>query len=153
MVAHFQWFKSDKVPIAVGVRFLCIKIIQKMLALESSKNDFKQLSIIDVLVASIGDMTKEKMILLNELWKYKIRAEANLSSDISQSDLVKYCSYNNIKFLITFKKTVYSQNNKVKVRDFERGIETDEPRESVAKFIKNRIFAIKYDKDKGNFEK
>ena len=59
-------------------------------------------------VASIGDMTKEKMVLLNQLWKYNIRAEANLSSDASQSDLISYCTTNNIKLLITFKKTVYS---------------------------------------------
>jgi hypothetical protein len=53
--------------------------------------------------------------------------------------MIKYCTSNNIRLLVTFKKTVYSTTGKVKVRDFEKKTESDEPRESLVHFIKNRL--------------
>lgn len=45
------------------------------------------LSIVDVYIVSIGDMTMEKMDLLNDLWKNDIRAEANYSNDVSAGEM------------------------------------------------------------------
>ena len=59
-------------------------------------------------------MTMEKMELLNELWKNNVRAEANLGSDVCPAELTEYCINNNVRFLVTFKKAVYSTSKKVK---------------------------------------
>jgi len=45
----------------------------------------------------------------------------------------------NLKFLITFKKAVFANNKKVKVKDFESKIEKDEPREGLVERLKNRL--------------
>ncbi len=41
--------------------------------------------------------------------------------------------------MITFKKTVFTNTKKVKVKDFECRIESDEHRDSVVQYIKSRI--------------
>jgi histidyl-tRNA synthetase len=61
---------------------------------------------IDVYIVSRGDMTQEKLELLSELWRYNIRAEADLGDEFSQQEL----SVNpRARFLVTFKKKNYSQ--------------------------------------------
>ena len=44
----------------------------------------------------------------------------------------------NLKFLVTFKKGVYANSKKVKVKDFENK-EKDEPREGLVEKIKSRL--------------
>ena len=51
----------------------------------------KSLSKVDVCIASIGDMTKEKMELLNRMWSLKIRTEANYSIEASSTEIQEYC--------------------------------------------------------------
>lgn len=94
---------------------------------------------LDVYIVSIGDMTQEKMELLNELWKYGVRAEANLSNTFQTSDLSETFANRNLKFLVTFKKGVYANSKKVKVKDFEKKEEKDEPRERLAHSLAKRL--------------
>lgn len=56
----------------------------------------------------------EKMELLNDLWKNNVRADAHLGSDVCTAELSEYCVNNNVRFLVTFKKAVYSTIKKVK---------------------------------------
>lgn len=53
------------------------------------------------------------MELLNKLWSSNIRAEANYSIDASSQEISDYCSHNNIRFLIIFKKGHTGSNHKV----------------------------------------
>ena len=108
LVANYQIFTNRKTPIAVGARFFCSKIINKILQNEAQRNDNSTFSQTDVYVVSIGDMTQEKMELLNELWKNGIRAQANYGNDVATNDMQDHCTANNIRFLVTFKKGVYS---------------------------------------------
>lgn len=54
---------------------------------------------IDVYIVSQGDMTLEKMELLSELWRHKIRAEADFGTNIG--DLEKNGA--KARFLVIFK--------------------------------------------------
>lgn len=74
------------------------------------------MTLIDVYIVSRGDMTREKMELLGELWKQGIRAEADFGNDAEPSE----CSVKFAKFLVTFKKAVYATSKKVKVRELEK---------------------------------
>ncbi|CDW86336.1 eukaryotic translation initiation factor 2alpha kinase [Stylonychia lemnae] len=148
LVANFQ---PLDVPIAIGVRFFCYKFIQKMLFQDVSlmivqkflqnqkKDQISSFAPLDVYIVSINDMTQEKMELLSELWRNNIRAEAHLGSDFQLSDLTQSLATKNLKFLITFKKAVYANNKKVKVKDFENKTEKDEPREGLVERLKNRL--------------
>jgi hypothetical protein len=51
----------------------------------------------------------------------------------------EYCTKNNVLFLITFKKAVYSQSQKIKLRDLERQMERDDFIDETIKYIKNRL--------------
>mmetsp|Transcript_42974 Transcript_42974/g.41344 ORF Transcript_42974/g.41344 Transcript_42974/m.41344 type:complete len:111 (+) Transcript_42974:361-693(+) len=97
------------------------------------------MSIVDVYVASIGDMTEEKMALVQELWSHKIRAEANFQTNPQAGEILKYCKNNNIRLLVTFKKVVYNSSNKVKVKDLEKKTESDEIRDTLVKVIKLKL--------------
>jgi len=135
-VAHYQLRREDKiVPVVVGVRFLGDSLIKKMLATQN--HHF--MSIVDVYVASIGDMTEEKMALVQELWSHKIRAEANFQTNPQAGEILKYCKNNNIRLLVTFKKVVYNSSNKVKVKDLEKKTESDEIRDTLVKVIKLKL--------------
>ena len=129
MVAHFQ---PVEIPVAVGVRVFCNKMVQKILQAKKKQENIPK---IDVYVASIGDMTQEKMELLAELWGNGVRAEAHLGNEFTLQDS------NNIsaRFLVTFKKGVYTNSKKVKVKELESKVEKDEPRETVVEYLKARI--------------
>eukprot|EP00347_Sterkiella_histriomuscorum_P020704 403336798 len=136
LIANYQ---PMEIPIAVGVRFLCWKFIMKMIQQDNQRKDQTSLyAPLDVYIVSIGDMTSEKLELQNELWKNGIRAEANLSSDFQKSDQMNLFATRNLKFLVTFKKGVYANSKKVKVKDFENK-EKDEPREGLVEKIKSRL--------------
>lgn len=105
---------------------------------DNQRNDPSRPNQMDVYVVSIGDMTSEKMELLNELWKHGIRAKANFGNEVGQ-DVQDHCTEQNIRFLVTFKKGVYSTTQKVKVKDFETKQEKDEARDSIIEHIKSRL--------------
>ena len=79
----------------------------------------------------------EKMELLNELWRLNIRAEAHLGSDFQMQDLNPM--HSNIKLLVTFKKAVYVNTKKVKVKDFEHNTEKDVLRDQLTDLFKQRF--------------
>lgn len=86
-VAHYM---PIEYPIAVGFQVNCSKLITAILNYESRRRgDYMQAALypIDVLIVSRGDMVTEKLELLNELWRYNIRAEADFKSDFSQPEL------------------------------------------------------------------
>jgi len=94
---------------------------------------------VDVLVASHGDVTEEKLTLVSSLWDSGIRAECDLRNEIVPLETSDYCLKNSIRFLVLFKKTVYQSSHKVKVKDFEEKKEVDEVLPNVVDMLRRKL--------------
>ena len=141
VIAHYH---PVDVPVAVGVRFFCNRLIKKIHYHEKQRRRDPQNQApvhfsVDVYIVSQGDMTQDKMELLAELWRSNIRSEADYSNDFEQNPN----SVPRARFLITFKKVIKKASNTdtkmIKVLDNELKLQREETRETVVEYIKSRL--------------